>query len=472
MKVNDILQKIAAALGPRGLVTAETDMAPFLEESRGLYHGRARAVVLPASTGEVAAVLALCHEHRVGVVPQGGNTGRCGGAAPAPDGREILLNLGRLDRIRAVDPLDYTLTADAGCILADVQAAARGAGRFFPLSLGAEGSCQLGGCLATNAGGTNVLRYGNARELTLGLEVVLPDGRVWNGLNALRKNNTGYDLRDLFIGAEGTLGVITAAVMKLYPEPVDVQTAFVALRDLDAALELLALARGMSGDAVTTFELMSRRALEFAVRHMPGCRDPFGDAHEWYVLLVLAGTDPDAGMSVRLQRLLESAWERGLAADAALAASEAQAQDFRRLREGVVEAQPLEGGSIKHDVSVPVSRVPELIRQADARVTELVPGIRPCAFGHLGDGNIHYNLSQPVSMDREAFLALWERLNHEVHDIVAALGGSFSAEHGVGRLKVGEMARYKSPVELDLMQRVKRAIDPRGIMNPGKVLPE
>lgn len=470
--MNKVLEKIAGALGPRGLVTDASEMAPYLEESRGLYHGRARAVALPASTEEVAAVLALCHGQRVGVVPQGGNTGRCGGAAPAPDGREILLNLKRLNRIRTVDPLDYTLTADAGCILADVQAAAREAGRFFPLSLGAEGSCQLGGCLATNAGGTNVLRYGNARELTLGLEVVLPDGRVWNGLNALRKNNTGYDLRDLFIGAEGTLGVITAAVMKLYPEPADVQTAFVALRDLDAALELLALARGMSGDAVTTFELMSRRALEFAVRHVPGCRDPFDDPHEWYVLLVLAGTEPDAGMSVRLQRLLESAWERGLAADAALAASEGQAQDFRRLREGVVEAQPLEGGSIKHDVSVPVSRVPELIRRADARVTELVPGIRPCAFGHVGDGNIHYNLSQPVAMDREQFLALWERLNHEVHDIVAALGGAFSAEHGVGRLKVGEMARYKSPVELDLMQRVKRAIDPRGIMNPGKVLPE
>jgi len=465
------LELVRAVVDEAGWLDEPAAMAPYLTEDRGLFHGRARAVVSPASISEVAAVMRLCNERGIGVVPQGGNTGRCGGAVPQEAGSEIILSLRRMNRIRDIDPLNYTLTVEAGCILADLRAAAERADRFFPLSLGAEGSCQIGGNLATNAGGNNVLRYGNARDLTLGLEVVLPTGEIWDGLTGLRKNNTGYDLKDLFIGAEGTLGIITAAVLRLFPLPKDIQTAWVALRDLDAGIALLARARATSGDAISTFELISRTGLEFALRHTSGCRDPFAIPYDWYVLLVFSGTRPEAGMRERLESMLSEAWEDGQILDAVIAQSKAQANGLWRLREGIVEGQRFEGGSIKHDIAVPVSRVPAFIRTANARVAEELPGIRPCVFGHLGDGNIHYNLSQPLAMDRTEFLGMWGHFNRIVNDIAVALGGSFSAEHGIGRLKVGEMARYKSAIELDLMRRIKVALDPKGIMNPGKVVP-
>jgi FAD/FMN-containing dehydrogenase len=466
------LERIRTLVGPRGWLDDPAAMAPYLTETRGLFHGRARAVVSPASTAEVAEVVRLCNDNRIGIVPQGGNTGRCGGAMPDTTGQQIILCLTRLNRIRALDPLNYTLTVEAGCILAAVQAAAAQVDRLFPLSLGAEGSCQIGGNLATNAGGTNVLRYGNARELTLGLEVVLPNGEIWDGLTGLRKNNTGYDLRDLFIGAEGTLGIITAAVLKLFPLPHDVQTAFVALRDLDACIELLARARTASSDAVSTFELLPRIGLQFALDHIPGCRDPFASPYDWYVLLVLSGISPQGGMRAHLETLLSEAWQEGLLQDAVIAVSEAQSLELWKLREGLVEGQRFEGGSIKHDISIPVSRVPEFIRTASERVQRELPGIRVCAFGHVGDGNIHYNLTQPVGMNPETFLALWQPFNHLVHAIAMAMHGSFSAEHGIGQLKVEAMARYKSATELELMRRIKAVLDPNGIMNPGKVLPE
>ena len=469
--MENTLERIRAVVGERGWLADHAAMTAYLNETRGLFHGQALAVVSPACTAEVAAIMRLCNEARIGIVPQGGNTGRCGGAIPSPSGDEIILSLKRLNRIRHLDPLNYTITVEAGCILADIQTAAERAERFFPLSLGAEGSCLIGGNLATNAGGTSVLRYGNARELTLGLEVVLASGDVWDGLTGLRKNNTGYDLKDLFIGAEGTLGIITAAVLKLFPVPKDVQTALVALRDLDACLELLARARIFSGDAVSTFELLPRIGLDFALNHIPGCRDPSDTAYDWYVLLVFSGTRPDMGMHNLLEDLLAEALDDGIIKNAVFAASLTQAQDLWRLREGLVEGQRFEGGSIKHDVSVPVSQVPAFIRAASMKVQRELPGIRVCAFGHVGDGNIHFNLSQPVDMDPGDYLGRWEHFNRIVHDLVMAMQGSFSAEHGIGRLKVGEMMRYKAATELELMRKIKKTLDPQGILNPGKVIP-
>ncbi len=464
--MSSLLESLRARLGPAGLLTAPEALAPYLEESRGRFRGEALAAARPASTADVAAVLAACHAHGVGVVPQGGNTGRCGGALPAAG--QIVLSLERMDCIRTVDTVNFTLSAEAGCILAEVQAAARAAGRLFPLSLGAEGSCRIGGNLATNAGGTNVLRYGNARELCLGLEVVLADGRVWDGLRGLRKDNTGYDLRDLFIGSEGTLGVITAAVLKLFPLPRAHAVALVALQDPARALALLARARETSGDTLTSFELMPRIALGAACAHVPGCRMPF-DMPPWTVLLELAGGDP--GLPDVLERLLAEAWAAGEILDAAFARSEAQAADFRRLREAVVEAQKHLGASLKHDVAVPVSRVPEFIREAARACEAQIPGVRVYAFGHVGDGNVHFNLSQPDGMARDAFLAQAEAAARTVHGLAVGLGGSFSAEHGIGCLKTAEMARFKTPLELELMRTLKAALDPKGILNPGKVLP-
>ena len=469
MDESSLLQRLYDLLGPQGLLTDPLKMDPFTRETRGLYQGRALGVASPADTQQLAAVVRLCHDSGTPVVPQGGNTGRCGGAVPDASGRQLVLSLKRLDRIRRLDPADHTITVEAGCILADIQAAARAKGRLFPLSLGAEGSCYIGGNLATNAGGLNVLRYGNTRELTLGLEVVLPDGQIWDGLSTLRKNNTGYDLKDLFIGAEGTLGIITAAVLKLFPLPGQRATALVALAELEDCLELLARTRAASDDALSSFELIPRLGLEFAIRHIPGCRDPLDRPHPWYVLLEMAG---NRAMAPALEGLLEAALADGVIQDGALAGSLEQAAGLWRLREGLVEGQRFEGGSIKHDISVPIVRVPEFIRTASQAVTRELPGVRVLAFGHVGDGNIHYNLAQPPQMDPQAFLARWEPFNRIVHDIVHTLGGSFSAEHGIGRLKVGEMARYKSPVELELMKRLKTALDPRGIMNPGKLLPD
>ncbi len=461
------LDQLRTIVGPPGWLDQPADLEPYLGETRGRFRGQARAVVSPADTAQVAAVLAVCHKAGIPVTPQGGNTGLCGGAVPHGG---IVLSLRRLNHIRALDPADNSIIAEAGCVLADIQAAARAHDRLFPLSLGAEGSCQIGGNLATNAGGLNVLRYGNARELTLGLEVVLADGRIWDGLNRLRKNNTGYDLKNLFIGAEGTLGVITAAVLKLFPLPRDRQTALVALRDLDACLELLDRARAASDDAISSFELLPRLGLEFATQHVTGCDEPFDQPHDWCALLELSGA-LDRGLRSSLESLLAAALDDGVIADAVLAASEAQSRSLWRLREGLVEAQRHEGGSIKHDVAVPVSRLPAFVHAATAAVEKALPGARVLAFGHVGDGNVHFNLSQPPGMDTGAFLEHWELANRIVHDIVHQMGGSFSAEHGVGRLKRLEMARYKSPVELELMAEIKRLLDPMAILNPGKVLP-
>jgi FAD/FMN-containing dehydrogenase len=461
------IERIKALVGPKGYFDAPSDMQPFLVEDRGLYRGQAALVVRPASTEEVAGVVRICADAGIAIVPQGGNTGLTGAGTPHDFGNEIVLSLSRLNRVRGIDAHNFAITVEAGCILANVQKAADEADRLFPLSLAAEGTCQIGGNLSTNAGGIQVLRYGMARDLVLGLEVVLPNGQVWDGLRALRKDNTGYDLKQLFIGAEGTLGIITAAVLKLYSKPKSVETAFLAIRDPAAAIELLSRAREGSGDAVTAFELIGRRPLEMVLKHVPGASHPLEASHDWYVLLELSG---GGDLRSAMEAMLEKAMADGLVIDAALAASTEQARAMWRLRETINEAQKPEGGSIKHDISIPVSRVPEFLAQATAAVEKELPGIRVVAFGHVGDGNIHYNLSQPVGADRAAYLARWHEFNRIVHDIVVGMNGSISAEHGIGRLKKDELAHYRSPIEIGLMRSLKAAIDPRGIMNPGKVL--
>lgn len=465
------LEPIKQALGPHGFIDGTGDMAAYLEEPRERWTGKAALVARPSSTEEVSAVVALCNQQGIGIVPQGGNTGLSGGAIPDDTGDQIILSLGRLNRLRALDPVEFTLTAEAGCILADIQTAAAEKDCLFPLSLAAEGSCQIGGNIATNAGGINVLHYGMARDLVMGLEVVLPDGQIWNGLRALHKDNTGYDLKQLFIGSEGTLGVITAAVCKLFPAPKQKATALVALSDLDASVHLFRAARAASGDRVTSFELIPRIGLEFVVAHMPNCSDPMAVACEWYALIELSSSEATADLNERLQDLLAMTLEDGLIRDAVVAASDAQAAGLWRLREFLSEAQKFEGGSLKHDVSVPVSATPDFIREAISAVQLAVPGIRPVPFGHIGDGNIHFNLSQPIGADRAAYLARRAEIGVIVNTIVAAYGGSISAEHGIGQARTDDLLRYKSPVEIDLMRAVKAAIDPNGIMNPGKVVP-
>jgi len=466
----EALARIRAVVGAKGWSDDPAVLEPLLHDRRGLFVGKTALLVRPASTEEVSAVVTICAEYGVAIVPQGGNTGLVAGGIPHEHGAEILLSLSRMNRVRAVDAADYTMTVDAGCVLADIQAEAEKADRLFPLSLGAEGSCQIGGNISTNAGGVAVLHYGNMRDLVLGLEVVTPDGEIWDGLRGLRKDNTGYDLKQLFIGGEGTLGIVTAAVLKLFPLPKDLQTAIVALSDLDAAIPLLAAARTASGDAVTSLELMPRLSLEFACRHIHGVTDPLSEPHDFYVLVEFSGARPDGGMAENMTAFLEDAFAEGMINDAVVAQSEAQRAAFWRIREAIVEAQLHEGGSIKHDISVPADRSPEFIRRAVAAVEEAMPGIRPLPFGHIGDGNIHLNLTQPEGMDKDTYIAEWPRMNRVVHDIVAELGGSISAEHGVGRLKREEIARYKSAVEIDMMRKVKAALDPKGIMNPGKVV--
>jgi len=472
-----LLGRLREIVGESGLVTDPDALSPFLVEQRGNYRGATSLAVCPANTEETAAVVKLLYEAGVAIVPQGGNTGLCGGAVPAESGEQVILSLRRLNRVRAVDPLNFTITVEAGCILSEVQAAAAAADRLFPLSLAAEGSCQIGGNLATNAGGTQVLRYGNARELVLGLEVVLPDGQVLNMLRGLRKDNTGYDLKHLFCGAEGTLGIITAAVLKLFPRPRAQVTALLAVRDLAAAIELLGRARSETGDAVTAFEFISRRALDFVLRHIPGTRDPLSERHECYVLLdatstaePVPGERPGQELWTRVSALLEKGSEDGLVLDAALAQSASQGLELWKLRESVPDAQKPEGASLKHDVAVPVSRVAEFVQKATEAVEAALPGVRVCAFGHVGDGNIHFNLTQPEGADRKAFLAERDRIAHIVDELVMSMDGSFSAEHGIGRLKRAELVEYRSAVEVDLMRRIKAALDPKGLMNPGKVL--
>ena len=465
-----IRDRIHAIVGDAGLVEEPDAVAPLMVEPRGLFQGAAALVVRPASTEEVAAVVKLCAEAGVAIVPQGGNTGLCGGATPDKSGRQALLSLARMNRIREIDALDYTITLEAGCVLQTVQDAAAEADRLFPLSLGAEGSCQIGGNLSTNAGGINTLRYGNARDLVLGLEVVLPDGRIWNGLKRLRKDNTGYDLKHLFLGGEGTLGIITAATCKLFPRPRDEVSCFVAVRDVAGVIELLSRLRSATGDQISAFEFIQRFGIHLAIKHVHGCRDPFGDVYENYALFRASAGRPDSGLRDIVEETLAAAYEDGLVLDAVVAESEAQAQAFWRIREGVVEGQIPEGGSIKHDISVPVSRIPEFIEKAHAAVAQTIPGARPCAFGHAGDGNLHYNVTQPEGMAKADYLARWNELNHVIHEIVVAMHGSISAEHGIGKLKVEELKHFKPALDLELMRRIKDAFDPNGLMNPGKVL--
>lgn len=465
-----LLDRFAAIVGEKYAIREPADMASYLVELRDLYSGKAALVLRPGSTAEVSRILALANETRTPVVPQGGNTGLVGGQIPFDIGNEVIISLTRMNRIRAVDPVGNTMTVDAGATLAQAREAADAADRLFPLSLPSEGSCQIGGNLSTNAGGAAVLAYGNTRELTLGLEVVLPDGRVWDGLRSLRKDNTGYDLKDLFIGAEGTLGIITGAVLKLFPKPESRATAIAGLSSVANVGKLFDIARRIGNAGLTAFEIVPRIGIEYVLRHGQQTRDPLQSPHDWYALLELSGQKADGGAEHRLEATLTEALEAEIVEDAAIAASLGQAEDFWRLRELLSEVQGHEGGSIKHDVSVPVALIPEFIARASETVTKMIPGARPVPFGHYGDGNIHYNVSQPPDMDKQAFMARWDEVNAAVHAIVTELNGSISAEHGIGRMKRDLLPEVKSAVELDLMRAIKKTLDPNGILNPGKLL--
>ncbi len=470
--MQDTVNGLSTLLDAQALITDPKDKEPFLHEWRDRYHGKAAAVVQPRTTEEVCAVLRFANDERIPVVPQGGNTGLVGGQTPDASGNAIVLSLARLNRVRDVDPAGNTITVDAGVVLQTVQEHADKAGRLFPLSLGAQGSCMIGGNLSTNAGGTGVLAYGNTRDLVLGLEVALPDGRLLNGLSKLRKDNTGYDLKHLFVGAEGTLGVITGATLKLFPKPKGMRTAMIGLATPHQALKLFTLMQGLAGPSLTGFEIMPRIGLEFALRHLPGARNPLAQLHDWYVLAEISSGRGDDDAEALLMQSMETSFEERLVEDAVVAQSLDQAQTLWSIRHGMSEAQKPEGASIKHDVSVPVARVADFLDEAITAVIELVPGCRPLAFGHLGDGNIHFNVSQPIDADRADFLAHWDRMNDVVHGIVTAYGGSISAEHGIGQSKRHLLPGVKDPVALALMQTLKQAIDPHGIMNPGKVLPD
>ena len=466
----DFLRRLTAAVEPLSVIDAPAEIEPYLVDFRHLYHGRSPLVLRPGNVPEVSRILALCNEAGVGVVPHGGNTGYCGGSIPDGSGQQVILSLARLNRVRAVEPLNYSMTVEAGCVLANVQQAASSADRLFPLSLGSEGSCQIGGNLSTNAGGTAVLRYGMARDLVLGLEVVLADGRVLDMLRGLRKDNTGYDLKSLFLGAEGTLGVITAAVLKLFPKAASRSTAFLAISSIDAAVALLAQLRVASADRLTACEIMSRTALEVVTSHVTGAADPFETPHPWYLFVELQSSAAGEDLDTVFEGALGAALEQGLVSDAIIAASLAQRNALWRLRESIPQAMAAEGAQVKHDISVPIAAIPAFVAEADRFIHELIPEARVVPFGHVGDGNLHFNVSQPIGGDGAELLGRSRELEHGVHDIAHAHGGSFSAEHGIGRYKVEELKRYRSVTELDVMRTLKRALDPRSILNPGKVL--
>jgi len=466
----DTLRRLARITGPAYALTEPEAMHPYLTEPRRRWHGRAAMVLRPRSTPEVAAILAIAYETGTAIVPQSGNTGLVGGQIASESGHEVVLVLDRMTAIRDIDTLNDTMTVEAGVTLKAVQEQAAAVDRLFPLSLASEGSCRIGGVLATNAGGVAVLSYGNARNLGLGLEVVLADGRLWSGLNRLRKDNTGYDLKQLFIGSEGTLGIITAAVLRLFPAIRDRATAIVAVPSPAAALDLFALARDRAASRLTAFELVPRIGLDFAIRHAQ-CRDPLGAPSPWYALVELADSVSSGTLQDSLSAILEQAVERRLVSDAAIATSAAQANDLWRIRESLSEVQGREGASIKHDVSVPLSTVPRFIADATAAVLAVEPLSRPVPFGHLGDGNVHFNISEPPGGDRDRFLARADEITARVYEVVLALDGSISAEHGIGQMKRPLMASIKSPVELALMRAVKHALDPKGLLNPGKLLP-
>lgn len=466
----DFLAQCRAVVGEAYVLDAPADMAPFLTDWRGRFTGKAAAVLRPGSVEQVAALVRACAEHRVALVPQGGNTGLVLGSVPDASGTAVVLSLARLNTIRHIDTVNRTMTVDAGCILQQIQEAAAAEGCLFPLSLAAEGSCTIGGNLSTNAGGTAVLRYGNTRELCLGLEVVTPQGEIWSGLRGLRKDNTGYDLRDLFIGAEGTLGVITGAVLKLYPQPKASITALAAVPSPAAAQQLLVLMQDHCGSSLTGFELMSQFCLELVAREFPQLPKPFATPHPQYVLLELSSSESEEHAVGLLERSIGAALERDIIADAVVATSVAQSAGLWQLREHIPLAQAKAGKNIKHDISLPVSRIADFIAVTGPQLEAAFPGCQLVCFGHLGDGNLHYNVAPPESISNEAFLVNQDKVNRVVHDSVVAFGGSISAEHGIGALKRDELAHYKSAVELNMMRAIKAALDPLGIMNPGKII--
>ncbi|WP_181705838.1 FAD-binding oxidoreductase [Chthonobacter rhizosphaerae] len=466
----DLIARFAALVGPGHALTDPADQARYLVEWRDLYRGETPVVLRPGSTAEVAAILRLAQRTGTAIVPQGGNTGLVGGQTPVPGAGEVVLSLERLNRIRSVDAPGNAIVVEAGVTLQAVHEAAEAAGRLFPLTLGSQGSCRIGGNVATNAGGTAVLAYGTMRDLVLGLEVVLADGRVLHGLKRLRKDNAGYDLKQLFIGSEGTLGVVTAAALKLFPRPAETAVAFAGMPSPRSALALLGRAQAAAGFGLTGFELMIGRGLDFAVRHLPGARRPLTCAHAWYALVEVSGNLADGGARRAMEACLAEALDAGEIEDAVIAQSAAQAADFWRLRHGMSEVQKHEGASIKHDVSVAVTDVPDFLDEAIAAVEAAFPGCRPVPFGHMGDGNIHFNVSQPVGGDKAAFLAEWDRMNAMVHAVVARYEGSVAAEHGVGRLKRDLLENVKDDVDLDVMRALKAALDPRGILSPGRVI--
>ncbi|RTM12619.1 MAG: FAD-binding oxidoreductase [Bradyrhizobiaceae bacterium] len=462
----ELIAQFREIVGERHAITDANDIAPYVTEERNLFHGRSPLVLRPGSTAEVSEICKLASAHKIALVPQGGNTGLVGGQTP--HNGEVVVSLRRLDKIREVDTESNTMTVEAGVVLQVAQQKAADVDRLFPLSLGAEGSCTIGGNLSTNAGGTAALAYGVAREMALGLEVVLADGRVLNVLSKLKKDNTGYNLHNLFIGAEGTLGIITAATLKLFPKPRSVETAFVGLKSPAAALKLLTIAQGEAANALTSFELLSEMAVDFSVRHGIDVRDPLAEKHPWYVLMELSSPGDDA--RTPLETILTRAMEEEIVDDAVIAASLSQRNDFWKLREEMSAAQKPEGGSIKHDISVPIAAVPGFIEEANAAVVKLIPGSRPVPFGHLGDGNLHYNVSQPIGANTAEYLARWHELNAVVFEIVLRMGGSISAEHGIGVLKRDELPDVKDKTAIELMRSIKAMLDPHGIMNPGKVL--
>ena len=464
------LDELKAAVGSSSWFDSPPDLAPYVVDFRGLYRGATPLVLMPRDSGEVCRILEICNRREAAVVPHGGNTSYCGAATPDESGTQIVLSMRRLNRIRRLDAADYSMVVEAGCTLAEAQAAARTVGRLFPLSLGSEGTAQIGGNLSTNAGGTAVLRYGMMRDLALGLEVVLADGRMVSGLKSLRKDNTGYDVKSLFIGAEGTLGVITAASLKLFPLPADTATALVGVDSPQQALDLLGMLRTAAGDQVTTFELMPRLAVELTVKHIAGVADPLEQGTPWYLLIELTSPNPRQDLAGLLADELQRAATDGVVKDALIATSIAQSLAMWKLRESVPEAQRRHGASLKHDISVPVSAVPKLLEEGSALVRRLAPEGEVVGYGHLGDGNLHFNVSQRPGADQAVFLQRGGPLERAVFDLVDSLGGSISAEHGIGKLKAAEFSARADPVELAVMRDLKRALDPKGILNPGKVL--
>ena len=461
-----LLEHLKSIVGEKGWSTDAEVLEPHLIERRGRFRGETLIMVSPSTTSQVSEIVRACASAAVGVVPQGGNTGLCGGAIPDDSGRQVLLSLSRLNEIRGIDEKDFSIVVEAGCILSDVQDAARSVGRFFPLSLAAEGSCQIGGNLSTNAGGLNVIRYGTARQQVLGLEVVLADGTIWDGLRSLRKDTAGYDMKQLFLGSEGTLGIISAATLKLYPDPGETATVFAALSSANAAVELLARMRERLSDRIQAFELLSDRCLRFVHRHIPELAPPFKGEYPWFVLCEFAVGDQ---VSI-VEDAMADAIDDGLISDAIIAKNKAESERLWRIRHSISEAQKPEGANLKHDISVPIGRIEHFLAKGEKLIESMMPDSRLVAFGHVGDGNLHYNIAQPVGADAAQFLQEGSTVTEAIYDLVAELGGSISAEHGIGVLKKTYLKQYRSAAELELMRAMKNALDPLNILNPGKVI--